>query len=64
MRARQHGGSDDAENLALACRRCNARKGQISPPSIRRPRSLRRCSIPEWTRGASTSRSWSIILSA
>ncbi|MEX2309894.1 MAG: HNH endonuclease [Pirellulales bacterium] len=27
IRARQHGGSDDAENLALACRRCNARKG-------------------------------------
>jgi hypothetical protein len=27
IRARQHGGSDDLENLALACRRCNARKG-------------------------------------
>lgn len=25
--ARQHGGSDDAENLALACYHCNARKG-------------------------------------
>jgi hypothetical protein len=27
IRARQHGGSDDLENLALACRRCNCRKG-------------------------------------
>ena len=27
IRARQHGGSDDLENLALACRRCNAQKG-------------------------------------
>src|ERR1043165_3973983 len=27
IRARQHGGSDDLENLALACRRCNAFKG-------------------------------------
>ena len=27
IRARQHGGSDDPENLALACRRCNLRKG-------------------------------------
>ena len=25
--AKQHGGSDDAENLALACHRCNLRKG-------------------------------------
>lgn len=25
--ARQHGGGDELENLALACRRCNARKG-------------------------------------
>ena len=25
--AKQHGGSDDAENLALACHRCNFRKG-------------------------------------
>jgi hypothetical protein len=25
--ARQHGGSDDAGNLALACHRCNLRKG-------------------------------------
>ena len=25
--ARQHGGGDDAENLALACYHCNARKG-------------------------------------
>ena len=25
--ARQHGGTDDAENLALACRRCNGYKG-------------------------------------
>jgi hypothetical protein len=25
--ARQHGGTDDVENLALACRRCNAYKG-------------------------------------
>jgi hypothetical protein len=25
--ARQHGGTDDPQNLALACRRCNARKG-------------------------------------
>jgi hypothetical protein len=25
--ARQHGGSDDASNLALACHRCNLRKG-------------------------------------
>jgi hypothetical protein len=25
--ARQHGGTDDLENLALACRRCNAFKG-------------------------------------
>ena len=25
--ARQHGGSDDAENLALACPYCNLRKG-------------------------------------
>lgn len=25
--ARQHGGSDDPENLALACYHCNARKG-------------------------------------
>jgi hypothetical protein len=27
IRARQHGGSDDFNNLALACRRCNAFKG-------------------------------------
>jgi hypothetical protein len=27
IRARQHGGSDDPSNLALACRRCNLRKG-------------------------------------
>jgi 5-methylcytosine-specific restriction endonuclease McrA len=26
--AKQHGGSDDASNLALACHRCNLRKGQ------------------------------------
>lgn len=25
--AKQHGGSDEAENLALACHRCNFRKG-------------------------------------
>lgn len=25
--ARQHGGNDDLENLALACRRCNLQKG-------------------------------------
>jgi len=25
--ARQHGGRDDADNLALACHRCNLRKG-------------------------------------
>ena len=25
--ARQHGGSDDVENLALACHRCNLHKG-------------------------------------
>jgi HNH endonuclease len=25
--AKQHGGSDGAENLALACHRCNLRKG-------------------------------------
>ena len=25
--ARQHGGSEDAENLALACHRCNLHKG-------------------------------------
>jgi len=25
--AKQHGGTDDAENLALACHRCNLRKG-------------------------------------
>jgi HNH endonuclease len=25
--ARQHGGDDDTENLALACHRCNLRKG-------------------------------------
>ncbi len=27
IRARQHGGTDDPENLALACRRCNLCKG-------------------------------------
>ena len=27
IRARQHGGDDGIENLALACRRCNLRKG-------------------------------------
>ena len=27
IRARQHGGSDDSDNLALACRRCNYCKG-------------------------------------
>jgi hypothetical protein len=27
IRARQHGGNDDPDNLALACRRCNAFKG-------------------------------------
>src|SRR5262249_33951329 len=27
IRARQHGGSDDLDNLALACRRRNAHKG-------------------------------------
>jgi hypothetical protein len=27
IRARQHGGSDEPENLALACRRCNLFKG-------------------------------------
>jgi hypothetical protein len=25
--AKQHGGADDADNLALACHRCNLRKG-------------------------------------
>jgi 5-methylcytosine-specific restriction endonuclease McrA len=25
---KQHGGSDGAENLALACHRCNLRKGR------------------------------------
>jgi HNH endonuclease len=25
--AKQHGGSDDSDNLALACHRCNLRKG-------------------------------------
>jgi hypothetical protein len=27
IRARQHGGTDDVANLALACQRCNVRKG-------------------------------------
>jgi len=27
IRARQHGGSDDFDNLALACRHCNLHKG-------------------------------------
>lgn len=27
VRARQHRGTDDADNLALACNRCNAHKG-------------------------------------
>jgi hypothetical protein len=27
IRARQHGGSDDSSNLALACTRCNSFKG-------------------------------------
>src|ERR1051326_1120356 len=27
IRARQHGGGDDASNLALACRNCNLYKG-------------------------------------
>jgi hypothetical protein len=27
IRSRQHGGSDDPSNLALACGHCNARKG-------------------------------------
>lgn len=27
IRAKQHGGSDDTENLALACHHCNAHKG-------------------------------------
>lgn len=27
IRARQHGGSDDLDNLALACDRCNLHKG-------------------------------------
>ena len=27
IRAQQHGGTDDAENLALACPDCNAKKG-------------------------------------
>jgi len=27
IRARQHGGTDEPENLALACRRCNLFKG-------------------------------------
>src|SRR5687768_12331514 len=27
VRPRQHGGSDDADNLALACNRCNLHKG-------------------------------------
>ena len=26
--ARQHGGSDDPDNLALACHRCNLHKGR------------------------------------
>jgi 5-methylcytosine-specific restriction endonuclease McrA len=29
--ARQHGGSDDADNLALACHRCNLHKGPNLP---------------------------------
>jgi hypothetical protein len=27
IRARQHGGDENTENLALACQRCNLRKG-------------------------------------
>ena len=31
--ARQHGGTDDSGNLALACYHCNAHKGPIRPVS-------------------------------
>ena len=37
--ARQHGGTDDSENLALACDRCNRHKGanlsSIDPDSLK-----------------------------
>ena len=36
--ARQHGGGDEPENLALACYHCNARKGPnltaLDPPTV------------------------------
>jgi hypothetical protein len=39
IRARQHGGSDESENLALACQNCNLHKGPnlsaIDPTTIK-----------------------------
>ena len=33
--ARQHGGRDDSENLALACYHCNAHKRELASPKFR-----------------------------
>jgi 5-methylcytosine-specific restriction endonuclease McrA len=53
--ARQHGGSDDNENLALACYHCDAHKGPnlsgLDPEAVRWSDSL----IRGWTSGKSTS---------
>ena len=55
IRARQHEGGDDAENLSLACPRCNAYKG----PNLTSidPQTRRSCpfSTPAPNRGTSTS---------
>ncbi len=45
--AKQHGGSDDESNLALACDRCNAFKGPNLSAIVRK----RETSFPCFTRG-------------
>lgn len=37
VRPKKHGGSDDPDNLALACVDCNLHKGSTSPAMTRSP---------------------------
>jgi 5-methylcytosine-specific restriction endonuclease McrA len=53
--ARQHGGADDADNLALACHHDNEHKGPISPGSIPRPGTSCASFTPAASAGPATS---------
>jgi 5-methylcytosine-specific restriction endonuclease McrA len=61
--ARQHGGSDDNENLALACYHCNAHKDRTSADLTRKAERLSDSLIRGWTSGKSTSSTTESLLS-